>query len=144
MSTNRFNRRTFLKGSLAAGGSLAFANLLAFIDYRRSVAQSQPLNAAMSSAGLAGTWNAQGQDAAMYWASLLGVNVTWFDGEFDPAKQRAKFDQIATQKWDFVAVQPNTIGVLVDPITALVQAGTPVVDMDTLIAPLDQLKSIGV
>ncbi|MEP7290500.1 MAG: sugar ABC transporter substrate-binding protein, partial [Chloroflexota bacterium] len=119
-------------------------NLLGFIDYRRAHAQDQPLRAAMSSAGLAGTWNAQGQNAALYWAGLLGVEIVWFDGEFDPAAQRSKFDQIATDTWDFVAVQPNTIGVLVEPIQALIDAGTPVIDMDTLIAPLDQMQAMGV
>lgn len=139
-----FNRRDFLKGSLAAGAGLTFANLLAFIDYRRAHAQDQPIRAAMSSAGLAGSWNAQGQDAALYWASLLGVEVTWFDGEFDPAIQRAKFDQVATEAWDFVAVQPNSIDVLVEPIQTLIDAGTPIIDMDTLIAPLDQMQTMGV
>lgn len=139
-----FNRRDFLKGSITAGAGLAFANLLAFIDYRRAHAQDAPIRAAMSSAGLAGSWNAQGQDAALYWADLLGVEVTWFDGEFDPAIQRAKFDQIATESWDFVAVQPNSIDVLVEPIQALIDAGTPIIDMDTLIAPLDKMREMGV
>lgn len=138
------SRRNFLKGSAAAGSGLALANLMSFIDYRRARAQDEPIRAAMSSAGLAGSWNAQGQDAALYWANLLGVQVEWFDGEFDAAKQRAKFDQIATQQWDFVAVQPNTIDVLVEPIQALIDAGTPVIGMDTLIAPLDQQKEMGV
>lgn len=139
-----FSRRDFLKGSLFAGGSLFAANFLAFLDYRRAHAQDAPLRAAMSSAGLAGTWNAQGQEAALYWANLLGVEIVWFDGEFDPVAQRAKFDQIATETWDFVAVQPNTIDVLVEPIQALIDAGTPVIGMDTLIAPLDRMREMGV
>lgn len=138
------SRRDLLKGGLFAGGGLFAANFLAFLDYRRAHAQDQPLRAAMSSAGLAGTWNAQGQEAALYWANLLGVEVVWFDGEFDPVAQRAKFDQIATETWDFVAVQPNTIDVLVEPIQALIDAGTPVIGMDTLIAPLDQQQQMGV
>ncbi len=145
MSTkHNFSRRNFLKGGLTVGAGLAFGNLMSFIDYRRARAQSEPIRAAMSSAGLAGSWNAQGQDAAMYWANLLGVEVTWFDGEFDAAKQRGKFDQIATESWDFVAVQPNTIGTLVEPIQAIIDAGTAVIDMDTLVAPLDQLQEMGV
>ena len=136
------SRRNFLKWS-AVGATATGMNLMPFVA-QRVAAQDRPLRAAMSSAGLAGSWNAQGQDAALYWASLLGVEIEWFDGEFDPAAQRAKFDQIATQEWDFVAVQPNTIGVLVEPIQALIDAGTPVIGMDTLIAPLDELQSMGV
>jgi ribose transport system substrate-binding protein len=117
-------------------------NLMPFIMQRASA--QEPMRAAMSSAGLAGSWNAQGQDAALYWASLLNVEIVWFDGEFDPAAQRAKFDQIATEQWDFVAVQPNTIDALTEPIQALIDAGTPVVGMDTLIAPLDEMEAMGV
>jgi ribose transport system substrate-binding protein len=123
---------------------LAFANFLAFLDYRRAHAQDTPLRAAMSSAGLAGTWNAQGQEAALRWGELLGVEITWFDGEFDAAIQRSKIDQMATESWDFVAMQPGAIGTLVEPVQAMIDAGIPVIDMDTLIAPLDQLQSMGV
>lgn len=139
---SKISRRNFMKMS-AMGGTALGMNLLPFIASRMN-AQDRPLRAAMSSAGLAGSWNAQGQDAALYWASLLGVEIEWFDGEFDPVAQRARFDQIATQSWDFVAVQPNTIGVLVEPIQALIDAGTPVIGMDTLIAPLADLQSMGV
>jgi len=141
---SKLNRRDFLKSGLTFSSGLALASFLPFIEYRRAHAQDQPLKAAMSSAGLAGTWNAQGEEAARYWASLLGVEITWFDGEFDAAAQRAKFDQLATQKWDFVAVQPGAIGTLIEPIQALVAAGTPVIDMDTLIAPLQDLPDLGV
>lgn len=142
--SNGFSRRDFLKGGLFAGGGLIAANLLALIDYRRAHAQDKPLRAAMSSAGLAGTWNAQGQEAALYWAKLLGVEVTWFDGAFDPAIQRGVIDQAATETWDFVAIQPNSIGTLVEPVSTMIQAGIPFVGMDTLIAPLDQMKEMGV
>src|SRR5512138_418192 len=123
MAQKGFNRRDFLKGSLFAGSGLAFANLLSFIEYRRAVAQDKPLKAAMSSAGLAGTWNAQGQEAAQWWCKLLGVELTWFDGEFDPVIQRGKIDQMATEQWDFVAMQPNAIGALVEPVTTMIGNG---------------------
>ncbi len=138
------NRREFLRNSLLLGSGLAFGNMLSFIEYRRAYGQDEPIKAAMSSAGLAGTWNAQGEESARYWGDLLGVDITWFDGEFDPAAQRAKFDQLATQEWDFVAVQPNSIGALIEPIQILVDNGTPIIDMDTLIAPMQDLKDLGV
>src|SRR5690606_9795863 len=121
---NILSRRDLLKAGMVAGGGLIGANLMSFIQYRRAHAQDQPIRAAMSSAGLAGTWNAQGQEAALYWADLLGVEVTWFDGEFDPAAQRAKFDQIATEAWDFVAVQPNTLVADVEQCPSLSDSGT--------------------
>jgi len=145
VSTNQgFSRRNFLKGGMFAGGGVLAANLFSFMEYRRAHAQDQPLRAAMSSAGLAGTWNAQGQEAALRWGELLGVEITWFDGEFDPAIQRGRIDQMATESWDFVAIQPGSIGTLVEPVQAMIDAGTPVIDMDTLFAPLDQLQSMGI
>jgi len=146
MSQNQgVSRRNFLKSSLFAGGALSMSGLFSFVEYRKAHAQANgPLRAAMSSAGLAGTWNAQGQEAALWWASLLGVEVVWFDGEFDPAIQRGKVDQIATESWDFVAIQPGSIGTLVEPLTAIIQAGTPFIDMDTLVAPFDHMRELGV
>ena len=144
MARNRISRRDILKMGLFSGGALSMANMFAFMQYRQADAQANgPLKAAMSSAGLAGTWNAQGQEAALAYGKLYGVDITWFDGQFDAEKQRSAVDQMATQKWDFAAIQPNTIGTLVDPVTTMIQAGTPFIDMDTLVAPLDQLKSMG-
>jgi len=47
---------------------------------------------------------------------------------------------MASQKWDFVAIQAFGIGTLTQPVQKMIDAGTPVIDMDTLIAPLDQIK----
>jgi len=146
MNRNKgLSRRDLLKAGLFSGGALSMASMLSFMEYRQADAQANgPLKAAFSSAGLAGSWNAQGQQAALAYGKLYGVDITWFDGQFDAVKQRAAVDDMATKKWDFVAIQPNTIGTLVDPITSMIQAGTPFIDMDTLVAPLDQMKSIGV
>ncbi len=141
---SKINRRDFLKSSMILSSGMAFGGFMPFIEYRRAHAQDEPLKAAMSSAGLAGTWNAQGADAAHYMAKLLNVEITWFDGEFNADAQRSKFDQLATQQWDFVAVQPGAIATLIEPIQTLVAAGTPVIDMDTLIAPLQDLQGLGV
>lgn len=47
---------------------------------------------------------------------------------------------MASQKWDFVAIQAFGIGTLTQPVQKMIDAGTPVIDMDTLIAPLDQIN----
>ena len=100
----------------------------------------KPLKAAFSNAGLQATWCAQGKQAAEYWGKLYNVEVTWFDGELDAVKQRAAIDNMASQKWDFAAIQAFGIGTLIQPVQKMIDAGTPVIDMDTLIAPLDQIK----
>ena len=46
---------------------------------------------------------------------------------------------MASQKWDFVAIQAVDIDTITEPVVKLIQAGIPVIDMDTLIAPLDQI-----
>jgi ribose transport system substrate-binding protein len=99
----------------------------------------KPLKAAFSNAGLQATWCAQGKQAAEYWGKLFNVEVTWFDGELSAPKQRAAIDNMASQTWDFVAIQAFGIGTLTDPVKRMIDAGIPVIDMDTLIAPLDQI-----
>src|SRR5215472_13094793 len=100
----------------------------------------KPLKAAFSNAGLQATWCAQGKQAAEAWGKLFNVEVTWFDGQLDAVKQRAAIDNMASQKWDFVAIQAFGIGTLTQPVQKMIAAGIPVVDMDTLIAPLDQIN----
>ena len=58
---------------------------------------------------------------------------------FSATKQRAAIDNMASQKWDFAAIQAFGIGTLTDPVKKMIDAGIPVIDMDTLIAPLDQI-----
>jgi ribose transport system substrate-binding protein len=99
----------------------------------------KPLKAAFSNIGLKLNWCAQGKQAAEYWGKLFNVDVTWFDGELSDAKQRVAIEDMANQKWDFVAIQPYGIDTLTAPVGKLIKAGVPVIDMDTLIAPLDQI-----
>ena len=53
----------------------------------------------------AGYLVAQGKQAAEWWGKLFNVEVTWFDGQLDAVKQRAAIDNMASQKWDFVAIR---------------------------------------
>src|SRR5437667_11762546 len=127
-------------------GSTALAGaLLASVGFDPAIAQElkkseKPLKAAFSNAGLQATWCAQGKAAAEYWGKLYNVEVTWFDGQLDAVKQRAAIDNMASQKWDFVAIQAFGIGTLTQPVQKMIDAGTPVIDMDTLIAPLDTIN----
>ena len=83
----------------------------------------KPLKAAFSNAGLQATWCAQGKPAAEYWGKLFNVEVTWFDGQLDAVKQRAAIDNMASQKWDFVAIQAFGIGTLTQPVQKMIDAG---------------------
>src|SRR5918994_5888361 len=138
------SRRDFFK---MAGGSAAAAAMLSGIGVSPALAQAmatgaseKPLKAAFSNAGLQATWCAQGKAAAEYWGKLFNVEVTWFDGQLDAVKQRASIDNMASQQWDFVAIQAFGIGTVTQPVNKMIDAGIPVIDMDTLIAPLDQIK----
>jgi len=141
----RTRRRGFLAGMGAAGAAGA---MLAGFGIEPALAQAmaavgrspKPLKAAYSNAGLQATWCAQGKQAAEYWGKLFNVSVTWFDGELDAVKQRAAIDDMASQKWDFVAIQAFGEGTLTQPVQKMIDAGTPVIDMDTLIAPLDKIN----
>src|SRR3954470_15176579 len=138
------NRRDLLQGSLGGiGATLAAFGLNPALaqDIGKAAGRSaKPLKAAFSNAGLQATWCAQGKQAAEYWGKLFNVEVTWFDGELAAQKQRAAIDTLASQKWDFVAIQAFGIGTLTAPVNRLIDAGTPVIDMDTLIAPLNTIN----
>jgi ribose transport system substrate-binding protein len=142
----RSTRRGLLRGAAAgAAGAALFAGM--GIDPRLGMAlakeagrSEKPLKAAFSNAGLQATWCAQGKQAAEYWGKLFNVDVTWFDGQLDAVKQRAAIDNMASQKWDFVAMQAFGIGTLTAPVNKMIEAGIPVIDMDTLIAPLDTIN----
>jgi ribose transport system substrate-binding protein len=136
-------RRRFLQlAGLSAGAATA-----AMAGFRPTPALAEaagrsgkPLKAAFSNAGLQATWCAQGKRAAEYWGKLYNVEVTWFDGELSAPKQRAAIDNMASQKWDFVAIQAFGIGTLTAPVSRMIDAGIPVIDMDTLIAPLASIN----
>jgi ribose transport system substrate-binding protein len=138
------DRRGFLQRSLTgAGAAIAGFGITPALaqEMGKAVGRSgKPLRAAFSNAGLQATWCAQGKQAAEYWGRLFNVEVTWFDGELSAPKQRAAIDNMASQKWDFVAIQAFGIGTLTAPVNRMIAAGTPVIDMDTLIAPLDQIN----
>jgi ribose transport system substrate-binding protein len=138
-------RRSFL-GISAAGaagavlGGLGFDPLIGRAMAQELNRSEKPLRAAFSNAGLQATWCAQGKQAAEAWGKLFNVEVTWFDGELSATKQRGAIDNMASQQWDFVAIQAFGIGTLTDPVKKMIDAGIPVIDMDTLIAPLEQIE----
>src|SRR5579872_1283505 len=142
MTTRRDLIRGAAVGASAASlfGGFGFNPLIASAMAKEAGKATRPLKAAFSNAGLQATWCAQGKQAAEYWGKLFNVEVTWFDGELDAVKQRAAIDNMASQKWDFVAIQAFGIGTLTQPVQKMIDAGIPVIDMDTLIAPLDQIN----
>jgi ribose transport system substrate-binding protein len=140
-------RRDFIRTATASAGAAAallggFGIDPAFAAEAAAAAgrSEKPLKAAFSNAGLQATWCAQGKQAAEYWGKLFNVEVTWFDGQLDAVKQRAAIDNMASQKWDFVAIQAFGIGTLTQPVQKMIDAGIPVIDMDTLIAPLESIN----
>src|SRR5215217_6121287 len=137
------NRRDFLLSTSLLGMAGAYMATAGFDPAMADelLKSEKPLKAAFSNAGLQATWCAQGKQAAEAWGKLMNVEVTWFDGQLDAVKQRAAIDNMASQKWDFVAIQAFGIGTLVDPVQKMIDAGIPVIDMDKLIAPLEQIKA---
>ncbi len=137
------NRREFLNAASMGGGVLA---ALSALGVGAAQAENAPgrsgklLRAAFSNSGLQSTWCAQGKAAASYWSKLFNVELTWFDGELDPVKQRTAVENMAEQKWDFVAIQANIVGTLTSPVRKMIDAGIPVIAMDSLIAPSNEIR----
>src|ERR1700733_7896346 len=140
------DRRKLMKAAAAGAGVAALFGGLGVSPFMSAALaeaagrSEKPLKAAFSNAGLQATWCAQGKQAAEYWGKLFNVDVTWFDGQLDAVKQRAAIDNMASQKWDFVAMQAFGIGTLTAPVNKMIDAGIPVIDLDTLIAPLDTIN----
>ena len=104
----------------------------------------RPLKAAFSNAGLQSTWCELGKKTAELWGRLLNVDITWFDGELDPEKQRNKIDAIVDRDWDFCCFQAVQIDSLAEPVRRLKERKIPVISMDTLLVDLDKLRDTGV
>ncbi len=151
---HEITRRKFLVGSFLASLGLASGGFLMSGCAKKeeatpaavattAAAAGKPkkmLKAAFSNAGLQATWCAQGKDTVEQWGKWLGVEITWYDGQLNVDKQRAAIDDMASKDWDFVAIQPLSIGSLVEPVQKMIDKGIPVIDMDTMLAPWGSLK----
>ncbi len=135
-------------GVLAAGTGVTLAGVLGGCAPESAAVGGgggQPtLRAAFSNAGLQSTWCKLGKDTAELWGRLLGVEITWFDGEFDSKKQRDKIDLLVEDDWDFCCFQAVQIDSLAEPVRRLKKRGIPVISMDTLLVASDQLREVGV
>jgi ribose transport system substrate-binding protein len=140
------NRRGFLQGmgAMLTMGLLAGCQMT--VPQAAPAAQGgassnfpfgKPLKAAFSNAGLGATWCAQGKEAAEKWGQWLGIEVTWFDGGLSIDTQRKAIEDMAAREWDFVAIQAFGIDTLVDPVSRMIEKGTPVIQMDTTISKDD-------
>src|SRR5580704_9885255 len=118
------SRRDMMKGAaLGAGalfGGIGLNPMMAAAIAKEAGRSSKPLKAAFSNAGLQVTWCAQGKKAAEYWGKLFNVDITWFDGELSTTRQRTAVENMASQDWDFVAIQALTEGTLADPVNKMI------------------------
>ena len=141
----RHSRRGFLQATAAAGVGLA--PLLAGCTSSAPSAEQggrKKLKAAMGNAGLQSTWCKLGKDTAELWGDLLGVEIMWFDGEFDPQKQRNKLDLMVDGDWDFCCFQAVQIDSLEEPVRQLKKRGVPVISMDTMLVDRNRMRDVGV
>jgi len=90
-----------------AGGAIAMAANIAAACTGRGIAEAatdaanalgggKSLKAAMSNGGLLVDWFAQGKDTATWWCKALNTDLTWYDGQLDPVKQRTAIESIST------------------------------------------------
>jgi len=137
------SRRRFLGAAAASTGLWATAGC----QSRQAVEDDsgrRRLRAAFSNAGLQSTWCKLGKDTAELWGNLLGVDVVWYDGEFDPQTQRNKIDLIVDDDLDFCCFQAVQIDSLAEPVRQLQKRGVPVIAMDTLLVKPEQMRDVGV
>ncbi len=140
-------RRAVLQGGLGLAGLgslLAGCGAAPSTPPAADAATGRRLRACFSNAGLQSTWCKLGKDTAELWGRLLGVDVEWRDGEFDPQKQRDKIDLAVDDDWDFCCFQAVQIDTLAEPVRTLKKRGIPVISLDTLLVPLEQMREVGV
>lgn len=147
-STASPNRRAFLE-QIAAGTALGTGLLAAGCNQEvpqpaAGAGGRKKLRAAFSNAGLQSTWCQLGKETAELWGRLLDVEVVWFDGEFDPERQRNKIDNLIHDDWDFCCFQAVQIDSLAAPVRRLKERGIPVISMDTLLVSMPQMRETGV
>ena len=140
------SRRQFLERlSLGAGLGAGLAMTGCQSKPEASGEGSQkPLRAAFTNAALKNSWCAQGKTTAELWGKLLNVEIEWFDGESDPEKQRNKIDSITNKDWDFCCFQAVQTDCLREPVKKLKEREIPVISMDTLLVPMDEMREVGV
>ncbi|HEY1598770.1 MAG TPA: sugar ABC transporter substrate-binding protein [Pirellulales bacterium] len=137
------SRRGFLQAAAGAGLTALVAGC-APQGRAAGDGNRKPLRAAMGNAGLQSTWCKLGKDTAELWGDLLGVEIVWFDGEFDPQKQRNKLDLIVDGDWDFCCFQAVQIDSLEEPVRQLKKRGIPVISMDTMLVAKERMRDVGV
>lgn len=139
---DRTSRRRFLSTAALATGALSVTGCQS--APAPAAGEKRRLRAAFSNAGLQSTWCKLGKDTAELWGDLLGVDVVWYDGEFDPQTQRNKIDLIVDDDWDFCCFQAVQIDSLEAPVRQLQKRGVPVISMDTLLVEPDRMREVGV
>ena len=135
------SRRGFLGGLGMAGSGVSLSSLLAACGSNEqkqgsgigTPPNSRQLKAAFTNNNLAATWCAQGKQVAETWGKWFGVDITWYDGAGSIDVQRKAVDDIASKKWDFVAIQAVSVDTLIQPVQQLLDNGIPVIQMDTVI-----------
>ena len=141
------SRRDFL-GTLAIGTTgalgMSISGCAQSATSPATESTKKPLRAAFSNAGLQSTWCELGKKTAELWGGLLNVEIMWFDGEFDPGRQRDKIDSLTNSDWDFCCFQAVQIDSLAEPCKRLKARGIPVISMDTLLVDMDKMRATGV
>jgi ribose transport system substrate-binding protein len=135
------SRRGVFTGGFATLGALAMATGLGRSANAAEALHSLGLlpedlpsvkyKAATSEVGAASTWVAHGIETSKFVGSLLGVEVTSFDGQFSTEKQLEDMQTISAQDFDFVAVHPSASDSLLDGANAIIEKKIPLIDMDT-------------
>ncbi len=136
-------RRNLFQLAAAATSIAAFGgvDLLAGAQQGARAGHSRRrLRAACSNIGLQVSWCAQGGKRPP--STGAGCSTSTSPGSIPRCRPRNSWrlvEEIASEKWDFVAIQAVDINTITEPVVRMIAAGIPVIDMDTLIAPLDQI-----
>jgi ribose transport system substrate-binding protein len=134
------SRRGFIGGAASIGAIAAAAGLRPGVTAAEALSNLNLLpedlpakmyRGATVEVGAASTWVSHGMETAKFFGDLLGVEIQSFDGEFAVERQLQALQTISGEQWDFVAVHPAASDALIDGADAVIEAGIPLIIMDT-------------
>ncbi|MEZ4529452.1 MAG: substrate-binding domain-containing protein [Thermomicrobiales bacterium] len=146
MLEKTMNRRTMIKGAMAAG-AVAGAAGMALPSVRPAAAQDN-LQIAFSVPGLNFPFFVHMMNLAeQHAAELGGIDFIPLDGQQNGApsstKQTADLEAMIAQGIDGLVISPNDVAALAPAIQSVIDAGIPVVTVDRNVTDVNTLAHVG-
>jgi ribose transport system substrate-binding protein len=146
IAANHLGRRAFLATMGGAAASLSLLNLFTGKAHAadKDYLPPQKYNAVYCSLGMSIFWVTAGAETLKQLGEMLGFKFKIYDGKLNVDNQRQQIETVASQAkdWDAIFIHPNAIGAFTEPCKKIIEAGTPLIDIDTRLT--EKLDDLGI